>query len=257
MSRSDGPNPPDRSGHEVVAGAGGPGREAEPAALWERFRDGELTGPQRRAFEQWLGQEPGAAEAFEAESHLLESLAEPDADLEADGPTFAQRTLDRWQAPRRHDQPPSAATAVVARLPWRWLGVAACVGLIGLTIVMTLKPPPPTGPAAGPSQTGVTPPGMGEPRTSPLTVIVADLNQVAVPSRTLGGGLERTSQLWNLDNALAQLQPSARRLVGTGSEPRWLAGAADGLGGFDIEQFGRWLWPPAGPAEAEPDGGLQ
>lgn len=257
MSRSDVPNPSHRPGHEAAPGTAHLGGEAEPAALWERFRDDELSGPQRRAFEQWLVREPGAAEAFEAESDLLEALAEPDADLEADGPAFAQHTLGRWQAPQRRDWPRSGPVAVVARLPWRWLGVAACVGLIGLTIVMTLQPPPQPGPTAGPSHAGVTPPTVAEFPESPLTVIVTDLNQVAVPSRTLGGGLERSSQLWNLDNALAQLQPSARRLVGTGSEPRWLAGAADGLGGFDIEQFGRWLWRPAGPGEAEPDGGLQ
>ena len=238
--------------------AGRDGDDEALAALWERCRDGALSHAEREAFAKWLQDNPRAAEAFEAESRWLDDLSAPEPDVEADAAAFTEQTLQRWDRERAHDRERERGTTpILARLPWRWAGLAACVALIGVTILLTLQ-----GPTTGPPPTTTLPPETagppaegdlhGEAEPSPLTIIVADMRDVAVHSRTIREGIERGRNFWNVDASLSRLQPSARRMVGADGESAWFAGAAEGLGAFDVERLGRWVWPS--PAMAPQDG---
>ncbi|MBI1373437.1 MAG: hypothetical protein GC159_11975 [Phycisphaera sp.] len=98
---------------------------------WDAYRDGDLAGPDREAFERHLRECDACGELWRREALWLQALGETPADL-ADpfyAADFAERAIDRWQRPR---------VGVIGRIV-RWGAIAACVLFVGVVTLAVIS----------------------------------------------------------------------------------------------------------------------
>jgi anti-sigma-K factor RskA len=151
-------------------------------ALWDAYRDGDISAADKARFEQYLAQHPDQQALFEAESQWLEALhdepvlqanAMPVASaMQQANRAFANAVLDQWDADSR---------PVLARIHWKSAAFSAgwLVAAAAIAIAMWFNAPEATIPDNNSTQVALEDgprPGARD-RRHPLTSLVQDMDQ--------------------------------------------------------------------------------
>ena len=169
-------------------------REIENA--WDERRDGDLSGDDRKAFDERMLNDPDLAALWGAESRWLgtmkESESRPD-DGDATDVAFRHRVLTSWDKDRQR--------RAMVHLFWRRaLLVAGCAAAAAIAVLVswTRQPERPDEPMVASSH--------------PVTVLVSDMSEQAwTQPEQLYNAVRGTSELFTMEQAIRMFQPPAER----------------------------------------------
>ncbi len=169
-------------------------REIENA--WDECRDGDLSGDDRKAFDERMLNDPDLAALWGAESRWLgtikESESRPD-DGDATDVAFRHRVLTSWDKDRQR--------RAMVHLFWRRaLLVAGCAAAAAVAVLISWTREP------GRSNEPVMA------NSHPVTVLVSDMSEQAwTQPEELYNAVRGTSELLTIEQAIRMFQPPSER----------------------------------------------
>ncbi|MFG0247545.1 MAG: hypothetical protein ACF8OB_01555 [Phycisphaeraceae bacterium JB051] len=149
-------------------------------ALWDAYRDGDISAADKARFEQYLLEHPDQQALFDAESQWLDALHDQPvlqanaapiapADKQANR-AFANAVLDQWDADSR---------PVLAKIHWKSAAFSAgwLVAAAAIAVAMWFNAPEATLPDQGDTVNVARTDMTSRDRRHPLTSLVQDMDQ--------------------------------------------------------------------------------